>query len=63
MLSATSTKDAPWYIIPADDKQYSRAIVADIIRHRIEALNLSYPKLSKEALANLQLVKKQLLEE
>ncbi|MEI6574720.1 MAG: polyphosphate kinase 2 family protein [Bacteroidota bacterium] len=63
MLNETSTKIAPWYVIPADDKKYSRAIVSEIIRSRIEALKLSYPKVSKEAKEALQLAKKQLLDE
>ena len=46
MLSATSTPQAPWYIIPADKKWFMRAAVADIVARRIEALQLSYPSVS-----------------
>jgi PPK2 family polyphosphate:nucleotide phosphotransferase len=53
MLSATSTELAPWYIIPADKKWFTRACVADIIAHRIQKLDLKYPKLSEKALAAL----------
>lgn len=42
-LTNTSTKDAPWYVIPADDKWYSRAAIADIIASRLEGLGLEYP--------------------
>jgi polyphosphate kinase 2 (PPK2 family) len=48
VLEATSTKSAPWYIIPADDKWYARAAVADIIAAHLESLDLQYPKLTPE---------------
>ncbi|MFN7892709.1 MAG: PPK2 family polyphosphate kinase [Pirellula sp.] len=47
-ISATSTKTAPWYIIPADDKWYARAAIADIIAAHLESLDLEYPKVTKE---------------
>jgi PPK2 family polyphosphate:nucleotide phosphotransferase len=47
-ISATSTKWAPWYIIPADHKWVSRALVARIATSAIESLNLQYPVVSKE---------------
>jgi PPK2 family polyphosphate:nucleotide phosphotransferase len=48
MLAATSCKNAPWYIIPADDKWYARAAIADIIAAHLESLNLDYPAVSEE---------------
>lgn len=45
MLSNTSTKDAPWYVVPADRKWFTRVIVSDIIVSKLESMNLSYPKL------------------
>ncbi len=42
-LSATSTKWAPWYVVPADHKWVTRAIVADVITTTIQALDLRYP--------------------
>jgi PPK2 family polyphosphate:nucleotide phosphotransferase len=50
-LAATSTKQAPWYVIPADDKWYARASVADLIASHLESLDLEYPAVSKEELA------------
>jgi polyphosphate kinase 2 (PPK2 family) len=47
-ISETSTKTAPWYIIPADDKWYARAAIADIIAAHLESLDLEYPKVTKE---------------
>jgi hypothetical protein len=53
MLNATSTAVAPWYIIPADNKWFTRACVADIITSEIQKLDLKYPTLSDEKLAAL----------
>lgn len=50
-LPATSTKQAPWYVIPADDKWYARAAVADLIAGHLDNLDLAYPKVSPEELS------------
>lgn len=47
-INATATKENPWYVIPSDDKWYSRLIVSDIITKRIEKLPLAYPKMSAD---------------
>jgi len=60
MLSATSTKVAPWYVIPADNKWYARAAVADIICSRVEATGLEYPKVSDQRKAEFEELAKQL---
>jgi PPK2 family polyphosphate:nucleotide phosphotransferase len=52
-ISATSTKRAPWYVIPADRKYVARALVADIVTVAIQDLELKYPKVSEEKLATL----------
>jgi PPK2 family polyphosphate:nucleotide phosphotransferase len=54
MLEATSTRWAPWHVVPADRKYVARAMVADIITSRIRRLDLRYPKL--DAAANRRLV-------
>ncbi len=48
MLAATSTKEAPWYIIPSDDKWYARAAVADIISTKLAQMDLQYPQVDTE---------------
>ena len=48
MLSATSTEVAPWYVIPADKKWFTRACVADIITARLRSLDLKYPRLPEK---------------
>ncbi len=60
MLNATSTEHAPWYVIPADRKWFSRAAVADIITRNIERLNLNMPVLSREQVAELGVYRAQL---
>src|ERR1700732_1956952 len=45
-LSATTTRDAPWYVVPADDKENARLIVSRIVLDTLDALQMSYPKLS-----------------
>jgi polyphosphate kinase 2 (PPK2 family) len=52
-LSATSTKRAPWNVIPADRKYVARAAVADIITTAIQNLGLKYPEVGAEKLARL----------
>jgi 5-enolpyruvylshikimate-3-phosphate synthase len=60
MLSSTSTKWAPWYIIPADYKWAARTLVAAIITGSIRQLELRYPEVSKEKLAQLAQAKDRL---
>jgi polyphosphate kinase 2 (PPK2 family) len=52
-LNATSRSWAPWYAIPADDKPYMRAAVADVIDRSLESLGLAYPAVSAEERAEL----------
>jgi polyphosphate kinase 2 (PPK2 family) len=60
MRQATSTKEAPWYVIPADRKWFSRAVVADIIAERIEKMKLKFPKPTQEQLDGLDEARRQL---
>jgi hypothetical protein len=57
-LSATSTRQAPWYVVPADDKANTRLIVSQIILGTLEGMNISYPKLSAEKLKELRTIRK-----
>lgn len=62
-LSATSTKDSPWFVVPADDKKNARLIVSHIILDALDALNMSYPVASAAHRAELQDIRRQLEEE
>jgi PPK2 family polyphosphate:nucleotide phosphotransferase len=59
-IAATSTKWAPWHIIPADRKYAAWALVSDIITTAIEGLDLEYTELSPEQLGKLEAAKQQL---
>ncbi|HEY0184353.1 MAG TPA: ADP-polyphosphate phosphotransferase [Rhodopila sp.] len=60
-LSATSTDEAPRYIIPADDKNNARLIVSQIVAEALEDLKMSYPKTSKERRRELLAIREQLV--
>tara|TARA_R110002049_G_scaffold187196_1_gene355468 strand:- start:5989 stop:6879 length:891 start_codon:yes stop_codon:yes gene_type:complete len=60
-LSATSTEQAPWYIVPADDKKNARLIVSQIIRDTLESMDLAYPATDKARRAELARVRKMLV--
>jgi PPK2 family polyphosphate:nucleotide phosphotransferase len=59
-LGATSTKNAPWYIVPADDKLNARLIVSGIVRDSIESLRMNYPKTTTARRRELRALRKQL---
>src|SRR5262245_60701423 len=47
-LEATTTEEAPWYVVPADHKWVTRAVVADVITTAIRSLDLKYPEVTDE---------------
>jgi PPK2 family polyphosphate:nucleotide phosphotransferase len=57
----TATDYAPWYVVPADTKWFTRLVVASAIVQRLSALDLSYPKLSKDELSQLQVAREALI--
>ena len=59
-LSETSTKHAPWFIIPADHKWFTRLAIAELVAEALESLDLAFPKLSKEQLEALAEARKRL---
>lgn len=63
MLAETSTDYAPWYVLPADDKWFTRLCLAGVIYKAFEEYDFSYPKVSATQKASLQEIKKKLLEE
>ncbi|MBY0432997.1 MAG: hypothetical protein K2U26_02690, partial [Cyclobacteriaceae bacterium] len=62
-LSATSTKYAPWFVIPADDKWYARLAIASVIHNQFDKLDLRYPSVSEAQKAELQKAKLKLMSE
>jgi polyphosphate kinase 2 (PPK2 family) len=59
-LSATSTRDSPWYAVPADDKENARLIVSQIVLDTLEGLKISYPKSSAKRRRELLSFRKRL---
>ena len=60
VFNHTSTEFAPWYIVPADRKWFTRLVVADIICQKLQELNLQYPQMSEEHKQQLLAAKKTL---
>jgi len=59
-LAATSTRNAPWYVVPADDKQSARLLVSHIILDRLQELNMSFPETTAKRRRVLQAMRRQL---
>jgi PPK2 family polyphosphate:nucleotide phosphotransferase len=60
-LSATSTREAPWYVVPADDKENARLIVSQIILDTLNGLEMTYPEVSAERRQELQSIRERLI--
>jgi PPK2 family polyphosphate:nucleotide phosphotransferase len=60
-LHSTSTHHAPWYIVPADDKENARLIVSQIVLDALEDLKMAYPRTTEKRRVELRAIKKLLL--
>ena len=60
-LSETSTKNGPWYVVPADDKANSRLIISRVIIDMLKGLNMEYPETTKERRKELLSIRKLLV--
>ena len=60
MIQQTASKDAPWFVVPADNKWFTRVIVSAAVIDALTSLNLSYTKVGKEKLKELAAVKRAL---
>jgi len=61
MIRHTASKEAPWYVVPADNKWFTRVVVAAVIIDTLASLGLRYPKVTKEKLRELAAAKRGLL--
>jgi PPK2 family polyphosphate:nucleotide phosphotransferase len=59
-LSKTATRHAPWFVVPADHKWFTRLVIAELVVQALERLDLSYPRVSKEQMAALVEARKRL---
>lgn len=62
-LSATSTKNAPWYIVPADDKKNARLIISNILLNTFNELDMHYPEADDKRKEELKVIRQRLVEE
>jgi polyphosphate kinase 2 (PPK2 family) len=63
MLEHTSTEYAPWYVVPADNKWFTRLAVSSILWQRMAELELQFPKVTESKRKELQEVRRMLLAE
>ncbi len=63
MIQRTATKDAPWYVVPADNKWFTRLVVAAAVIDKLSSLDLHYPKVGKDKLRELAAARDALLAE
>ena len=61
MIQETSSKDAPWYVVPADNKWFTRVVVASAVIDALAGLDLQYPKVGPDKLKELAAAKTKLL--
>ena len=61
MIQETATKEAPWYVVPADNKWFTRVVVAAAVMETLADLDLEYPEVGEEKLKELAAAKKKLL--
>jgi PPK2 family polyphosphate:nucleotide phosphotransferase len=61
MIQNTATKAAPWYVVPADNKWFTRVVVAAAVIEALDSLDLKYPKVDNSKLKELAAAKKALL--
>jgi PPK2 family polyphosphate:nucleotide phosphotransferase len=61
MIRNTATEHAPWYVVPADHKWFTRLVVAEVVGEALESLNLSYPRVSDSKRKELVQARKSLL--
>jgi PPK2 family polyphosphate:nucleotide phosphotransferase len=59
-LTAISTREAPWYVVPADDKENARLIVSQIILDTLNGLEMTYPEVSAQRQQELQSIRERL---
>ena len=61
MIQGTASERAPWYVVPADDKWYARAVVAAVVVETLDHLNLKYPTVEADRRKDLEAARNQLL--
>ena len=60
LIRHTATKHAPWYVVPADNKWFTRLVVAGAVAHALQSMGLEYPQMNKAQKAELAKARRQL---
>lgn len=63
LIRHTANAHSPWYVVPADNKWFTRLVVAAAVVHALEGMNLQYPKVDSEQKAELEAARQQLEKE
>jgi hypothetical protein len=63
MIRETATEESPWYVVPADNKWFTRLVVAAAVVDAVDSLGLGYPEVGPEKLRELAKAKRALLAE
>jgi hypothetical protein len=63
VIRNTATPEAPWYVVPADNKWFTRVVVGAAVIDALGSLDLHYPTVSKQKLRDLAKIRKELLAE
>ncbi len=63
LIKHTSTEKSPWYVVPADNKNYARIVIASAIINALDEMDLEYPKINNDKIAELNNIKDLLLSE
>jgi PPK2 family polyphosphate:nucleotide phosphotransferase len=63
MIRKTSTRESPWYIVPADNKSFARIVIVSAVINALDEMGLEYPRVGKEKVAELKTIKQTLIEE
>jgi len=63
LIINTSTKNCPWYVVPADNKSFARIVIASAIINALSEMDLKYPNVGKEKIAELKAIRETLLAE
>ncbi len=58
MIANTSSEEAPWYVVPADNKWFTRLAVSTVVAETLDSLDLAYPKVNEAKKKELDAAKK-----
>jgi PPK2 family polyphosphate:nucleotide phosphotransferase len=63
LIKNTSTKNCPWYVVPADNKSFARIVIASAVINALSEMDLKYPNVGKEKIAELKAIRETLMAE